>query len=104
MILITSIYPQCTYLYIFKYVFVFSKVRITQLEYILYFSLKTQMIYLNLQLFNSLYALICNNNSYDIYQMIMRLASLVAQLVKNLPTMQETLILLLLWEDPLEKG
>ena len=44
------------------------------------------------------------NNSHDIYQMIMRLASLVAQLVKNLPTMQQTLILLLLWEDPLEEG
>ena len=31
-------------------------------------------------------------------------ASLVAQLVKNLPAMQETLVRLLGWEDPLEKG
>ena len=31
-------------------------------------------------------------------------ASLVAQLVKNLPTVQETLLQLLDWEDPLEKG
>ena len=31
-------------------------------------------------------------------------ASLVAQLVKNLPTMQETPIQSLGWEDPLEKG
>ena len=31
-------------------------------------------------------------------------ASLVAQLVKNLPAMQETLVLLLGQEDPLEKG
>ena len=31
-------------------------------------------------------------------------ASLVAQLVKNLPTMQETLVQSLGWEDPLEKG
>ena len=31
-------------------------------------------------------------------------ASLVAQLVKNLPTIQETWILSLGWEDPLEKG
>ena len=31
-------------------------------------------------------------------------ACLVAQLVKNLPTMQETLVRSLGWEDPLEKG
>ena len=30
--------------------------------------------------------------------------SLVAQLVKNLPTMQETWVQSLGWEDPLEKG
>ena len=28
----------------------------------------------------------------------------MAQLVKNLPTMQETWVLSLGWEDPLEKG
>ena len=32
------------------------------------------------------------------------LASLVAQLVKNLPVMQETWVLSLGWKDPLEKG
>ena len=31
-------------------------------------------------------------------------ASLVAQLVKNLPTMRETWVQSLGWEDPLEKG
>ena len=31
-------------------------------------------------------------------------ASLVTQLVKNLPTMQETWVLSLGWEDSLEKG
>ena len=31
-------------------------------------------------------------------------ASLVAQLVKNLPAMQETKVRSLGWEDPLEKG
>ena len=31
-------------------------------------------------------------------------ASLAAQLVKNLPAMQETLVRFLGWEDPLEKG
>ena len=34
----------------------------------------------------------------------MRRASLVAQLVKNLPALQETLVQFLTWEDPLEKG
>ena len=32
------------------------------------------------------------------------LGSLVAQLVKNLPAMQETWVWSLGWEDPLEKG
>ena len=32
------------------------------------------------------------------------LASLIAQLVKNPPPMQETLVQFLGWEDPLEKG
>ena len=31
-------------------------------------------------------------------------ASTVAQLVKNLPTMQETWVRSLCWEDPLEEG
>ena len=31
-------------------------------------------------------------------------ASLIAQLVKNPPAIQETLILFVGWEDPLEKG
>ena len=31
-------------------------------------------------------------------------ASLIAQLVKNLPSMQETVVQFLVWEDPLEKG
>ena len=31
-------------------------------------------------------------------------ASLVAQLVKNPPAMQETWVQSLVWEDPLEKG
>ena len=31
-------------------------------------------------------------------------ASLIAQLVKNLPVMQETLVQFLGWEDPLENG
>ena len=31
-------------------------------------------------------------------------ASLIAQLVKNAPAMQETLVPFLGWEDPLDKG
>ena len=34
---------------------------------------------------------------------IVKLASLVAQLVKNLPAMEETWVQFLGWEDPLEK-
>ena len=34
----------------------------------------------------------------------MKESSLVAQLVKNLPVMQENLVQFLSWEDPLEKG
>ena len=32
-----------------------------------------------------------------------RMASLVAQLLKNVPAVQETWVLFLCWEDPLEK-
>ena len=32
------------------------------------------------------------------------MASLMAQMVKNLPAIQETLVRSLHWEDPLEKG
>ena len=31
-------------------------------------------------------------------------ASFVAQKIKNLPAVRETLVLTLIWEDPLEKG
>ena len=34
---------------------------------------------------------------------VYRLVSLIAQLVKNLPEMQETVVRFLGWEDPLEK-
>ena len=36
--------------------------------------------------------------------MLLNWASLVAQIVKNLPAMQETQVQLLGWEDPLEEG
>ena len=45
------------------------------------------------QLFSLLYSLLLLNQG----------ASLVAQLVKNLPAMQETQVQSLGWEDPLEK-
>ena len=32
------------------------------------------------------------------------LFTLIDQLVKNLPALQETLVQFLVWEDPLEKG
>ena len=39
-----------------------------------------------------------------LYRLIFPLASLVAQMVKNPPAMQETWVQSLGWEDPLEKG
>ena len=38
------------------------------------------------------------------YYMLMHVAFLVAQLVKNLPAMQKTWVQFLGWEDPLEEG
>ena len=41
---------------------------------------------------------------FNNYLLIKEWASLVAQLLKNLPAVQETWVLSLGWEDPLEKG
>ena len=41
---------------------------------------------------------------YDCETLLYSGASLVAQLIKNLPSMQETLVRSLGWQDPLEKG
>ena len=41
---------------------------------------------------------------FYLWHSLIRGASLVAQLVKNLPAVQETWILSLGWEDPLEMG
>ena len=43
------------------------------------------------------------NCSSALFNLLLR-ASLLAQLVKNLPAMQETLVQFSGWEDPLEKG
>ena len=43
-------------------------------------------------------------NIVDILNATESRASLVAQLIKNLPAMRETRIWSLGWEDPLEKG
>ena len=59
--------------------------------------------------------LVCSSLSWDYVQMqsthsevcltyIIIYISLVAQMVKNLPVMQEIRVLSLSWEDPLEKG
>ena len=42
--------------------------------------------------------------SDDLRWILCQMASLIAQLVKNLPAMQETLVGFLGQEDPLEKG
>ena len=44
------------------------------------------------------------SNSADKTQLSCKWASLVAQMVKNLPAIQETWVQSLGWEDPLEKG
>ena len=44
----------------------------------------------------------CKTVAYTIH-MCMSMASLVAQRLKHLPAMQETLVPFLGWEDPLEK-
>ena len=49
---------------------------------------------------------LCDLNFGQVFQMFSQCphwVSLVAQLVKNLPAMQETLVWFLGWEDPLEK-
>ena len=45
----------------------------------------------------------CDSCQFAVYQYAYQ-ASLVAQLVKNLPAMRETWVRSLGWEDPLEKG
>ena len=40
----------------------------------------------------------------DLWDSLQKWASLVAQLVKNPPAMQETWVRSLSWEDPLEEG
>ena len=39
-----------------------------------------------------------------IFSIYLHMASLIAQLVKSQPAVRETLVRLLGWEDPLEKG
>ena len=41
--------------------------------------------------------------SYDLQEEWVYVASLIAQLVKNLPAMQETRVWFLGWDNPLEK-
>ena len=44
------------------------------------------------------------NNIKNLWERLICLASLMAQLVKNPPALQETPVQFLVWEDPLEKG
>ena len=47
---------------------------------------------------------VCSGSSYSTFRTSQPWASLIAQLVKNLPAVQETLVRFLGQEDPLEKG
>ena len=44
------------------------------------------------------------HNNHRGEEVLIYLASLIAQLIKNPPAMWETLVRFLGWEDPLEKG
>ena len=46
----------------------------------------------------------CEGGEQEIFILSILGASLIAQLVKNPPAMQETLVQFLGWEDPLEEG
>ena len=66
--------------------------------------------YINVSLFTdnrsirNMFLKVWNINSFVFNWSIIDLGFLVAQMVKNLPAMQETLIWSMGWEDPLEKG
>ena len=45
-----------------------------------------------------------SQHGFDLHSLMMLRASPIAQLVKNLHAMQETLVQSLGWEDPLGKG
>ena len=62
------------------------------INYLIYFS----ELYIDLYIINDIY-----HYSGDLYTF---LACLVAEMVKNLPVMQETWVQSLDWEDRLEKG
>ena len=47
---------------------------------------------------------IVQDKKSDSHQCSCLVSSLVAQMIKNLPSMQETWVLFLSWEDPLVKG
>ena len=48
--------------------------------------------------------MVCRNNKSSPVRELVNRASLIAQLVKNLPVMQEILVRFLGWEYLLEKG
>ena len=56
----------------------------------------------NFKNYESLYCIICKLYNI-IHQLYFKMASPVAQMVKNPPAMQETWVWSLDWEDPLEK-
>ena len=45
-----------------------------------------------------------SHSKYEFFENMVTGTSLVAQMVKNMPAMQETGVRSLGWEDPLEKG
>ena len=64
---------------------------------------KVETFNVNSMLSHSVVSDFCDKSSFFFFNWIMPGASLVAQMVKNLPAMQETRVQFLGWEDPLEK-
>ena len=94
--------------FIFKSTFLFSKMFhsyylpfVSWVQYVLLFWSFLELIFSSISCFCFLYWKISSNLGWtsSTYG-----ASLVAQLVKNPPAMQETWVQSLGWEDPLEKG
>ena len=86
---VCSVTQSCPILFCFFFPFIFISWRLITLQYCSRFCHTLTWIS------HGVTCILCDPH---------RLASLITQLVKNPPTMQETLVQFLGWEDPLEKG
>ena len=82
------------------------KILLLLISSLILFKVISHTLYLVVVLLNLLWVLCVCEPTYGLfwYMLHRHRASLVAQLVKNLPTVWETWVWSLGWEDPLEKG